>query len=110
VPSRGRGPGSNPRDPTIAATLVGVVWLIALAAFFGLFVWMVWRMSAGPSNQRPGNGNNLPWPSNVAGQWGPFARMGGAPEPGTRESLEHSDPVTARRRAEHRDDGDGNRN
>jgi len=91
------------------ARLGGMFWPLALAAFFGLFVWMVWRVSAGPSNEEPALGNNLPYASNQMGQWGPFARMAGAPEPGTPESLEHSDPDTELRRMHHRKEWDEER-
>jgi hypothetical protein len=69
-----------------------VFWLIFLAAFFALFVVMVWRMSSGPSNEEPAIGNNLPGPTNTYSQFGPFPLSTGGPELGTPESLVSGDP------------------
>jgi hypothetical protein len=78
-----------------------VIWLLLLAGFFAVFVAMVWRMSAGPSNEEPAIGNNLPGPSTEWGQFGLFPNLQG-PALGTPESLEHSDVDAEMRRAEHR--------
>ena len=75
--------------------------LLILGGFFALFVLMVWRMSAGPSNEEPAIGNNLPGPSTEWGQFGLFPTLQGPPL-GTPESLEHGDVDGEMRRAEHR--------
>jgi hypothetical protein len=70
-------------------------FLLVLVGFFALFLVVVWRVSAGPSNEEPGIGNNLPGPSNEWGQIGPFANMQGPPL-GSPESLGHGDPEERR--------------
>lgn len=85
-----------------------VFWLLILVVVFGLFVLMVWRMSAGPSNQEPAIGNNLPGPSTEWGQFGLFPTLQGPPL-GTPESLEPGDPDAASRRAHHREEWDEER-
>lgn len=74
-----------------------MLWLIFVAAFFAVFLYMVWRVSSGPGNQEPAIGNNLPGPSTEWGQFGMFPTLQG-PELGTPESLQ---PVE---KAERRDE------
>jgi hypothetical protein len=74
-------------------------WLLFLAAIFGVFVIAVWRMSAGPSNEEPAIGNNLPQPSTATGQFGILPMLQG-PELGTPESLVAGDPEREIRRLE----------
>jgi hypothetical protein len=82
-----------------------IILLLLLAGFFALFVVMVWRVSAGPSNEEPAIGNNLPGPSTEWGQFGLFPTLQGPPL-GTPESLEQVDPDAALHRARHRERGD----
>jgi hypothetical protein len=82
-----------------------IILLLLLAGFFALFVVMVWRVSAGPSNEEPAIGNNLPGPSTEWGQFGLFPTLQGPPL-GTPESLEQVDSDAALRRARHRERGD----
>jgi hypothetical protein len=79
-----------------------VIVLLIFAGFFALFLVMVWRVSAGPSNEEPAIGNNLPGPSSEWGQFGLFPTLQGPPL-GTPESLEHFDPDAELRRARHRE-------
>jgi len=78
-----------------------VFWLLFLAGFFAIFVAMVWRVSAGPSNEEPALGHNLPGSSTTLGQIGVFPLIPGA-ELGTPESLVSGDSELELRRAEHR--------
>jgi hypothetical protein len=82
-----------------------MLWLLLLAVVFGGFVAMVWRMSAGPSNEEPAIGNNLPGPSTEWGQFGVFPTLQGPPL-GSPESLESGDPEKALRWAHHRHAGE----
>ena len=77
-----------------------MIGLLALVGFFALFVAMVWRVSAGPSNEEPAIGNNLPGPSTEWGQFGLFPTLQGPPL-GTPESLESTDADATIRHAEH---------
>jgi hypothetical protein len=46
------------------------VLVVLVAGFFAVFLVVVWRVSAGPSNEEPAIGNNLPGPSAEWGQFG----------------------------------------
>jgi hypothetical protein len=85
-----------------------VLWLLLIVGFFALFLVMVWRISAGPSNEEPAIGNNLPGPSTEWGQFGLFPTLQG-PELGTPESLGDSDPDAKLRRGTHREHFDEER-
>jgi hypothetical protein len=79
-----------------------VIALFMIVGFFAVFLVVVWRVSAGPSNEEPAIGNNLPGPSTEWGQFGLFPTLQGPPL-GTPESLEPLDPDAELRRARHRD-------
>jgi len=78
-----------------------VLWLIFIGGFFAVFLVVVWRVSAGPPNQEPGIGHNLPGASTTLSQFGPYPLNPG-PALGTPESLEHSDPDRVLLREDHR--------
>jgi hypothetical protein len=79
-----------------------IVWVLVIGGFFAAFLYVVWRVSAGPSNQEPAIGNNLPGPSAEWGQFGLFPTLQG-PELGTPESLVDGDPEKQLDRAVHRE-------
>jgi hypothetical protein len=85
-----------------------MIAVLIILGFLALFVVMAWRMSAGPSNEEPAIGNNLPGPSTEWGQFGLFPTLQG-PELGTPESLGHSDPDARLRRDDHREHRDDDR-
>ena len=68
-----------------------MLWILFLALVFAVFVAAVWRMSAGPTNEEPYIGHNLPGASTTLPQVGPFPLSAG-PELGTPESLVSGDP------------------
>lgn len=79
-----------------------MLWLIAMVVFFALFIAMVWRMSAGPTNEEEGIAvHNLPGASTTLPQFGPYPLSPG-PELGTPESLESVDVDRALEREHHR--------
>jgi hypothetical protein len=82
-----------------------IVVLLLVAGFFAVFLVVVWRVSAGPSNEEPAIGNNLPGPSSEWGQFGLFPTLQGRPL-GTPESLEQVDPDARLRRDRHREQWD----
>lgn len=79
-----------------------MLWLIFIGGFFAVFLVVVWRVSAGPPNQEPGIGHNLPGASTTLSQFGPYPLSSGGPALGTPESLEHADPERSLRREHHR--------
>jgi hypothetical protein len=82
--------------------------LVVIGGTLLAFVLMAWRMSAGPSNEEPAIGNNLPGPSTEWGQFGVFPTLQG-PELGTPESLEGVDPEAHLRRTRHCEEWDEER-
>ena len=78
-----------------------MLWLVLLVVIFGGFVWMVWRMSSGPSNEEPAIGHNLPGSSATLSHIGVYPQTVDPPL-GTPESLESGDIERALEREHHR--------
>ena len=85
-----------------------MLWLLVIAAVFGAFVWMAWRMSSPANDDEPVLGHNLPSASTTMPQFGPYPLSVG-PELGTPESLVPSDVERALEHEHHRDHFDEER-